>query len=223
MSDVIGFNPLIHHTCITNPTFPDFVLLIGCMFSGKTTELERQVHRYATTKTCLVVNHVKDADRINEERLLDAKEPIVIKSGDISEISSHKGSKITAIFANSLEDQVLYSEFYHNADLIAIDEAQFFDHTDLELFIRKARYDDHKIIIVAGLDSDSDGLHFMDFNFLIPHCTKLKKLTAKCQMSGCYNSAHHTFANFQKTYKVQINTKGYIPLCDAHYFELMKQ
>jgi len=137
-----------------------------------------------------------------------------------AKLVSHGNQEMDAIFIDNLS-QFLETEDYANAEVISINELQFFDAGDVRYFIERARYVDHKHLILCGLASDSENDHFMDFNYLIPQCTQVTKLSAKCYVKSCFNDAHRTYANFNKQSRTAVNTAkdAYVPLCDAHWFQ----
>ena len=68
-----------------------------------------------------------------------------------------------------------YFSTYSTSDVIGIDEAQFFP--DLLEFIKQTERD-NKIIIIAGLDGDSNRKPFGQILDCIPLCDEVTKLTA---------------------------------------------
>lgn len=140
-----------------------YEIIIGPMFSGKSTELLRRANRYSSIgKNILIVNHTND----------------VRTEG----VSTHDGKHISAI---KLDDNGLLDlkkrEDWNEIDVICIDEAQFF--CKLYEFIIDIEQDD-KIVIVAGLDGTSDRKPFGDGNIIntIPLCDKIDKLNALCMV-----------------------------------------
>ena len=134
-------------------------LIIGGMFSGKSSELIRRLKRYqAINAKVLVVNSAKDI-RSNEE---------VLQTHDRVTFDCVKTDDLLPL----VED-----ENYKNAHIIGIDEAQFFPH--LVSFVKIA-LQDSKHIIVAGLDGDFKQQMFGDILHLIPLCDDVQKLTALC-------------------------------------------
>ena len=87
-------------------------VIFGPMFAGKTTELLRKVKTYTIAhKKCLVVCSAKD-NRYTTENFVVSHDKITSKAMKVS----------------SLEEILPY---YHDYDVIAIDEGQFFpDITD---------------------------------------------------------------------------------------------
>ena len=133
-------------------------LIIGPMFSGKTTELIRRVNRYKSiNRKCLVINHSNDT-RSKDEVLLSHDKTII------------KCLKLNTLFnlKNTLE--------FRDADIIAIDEAQFF--TGLREFILNIERT-NKIIICSGLDGDFLRNPFEIIN-CIPLADKVDKLSSLC-------------------------------------------
>ncbi len=176
-------------------------LIIGCMFSGKSTETIRLIRRYNNIKgkKILVINNAMD-NRYGE-----------------SVISSHDKVQLDCISLSNLSD-IKNKEEYLSADVIFIEEGQFFK--DLFDFVTNAADNDKKNVFVTGLDGDYKRDTFGDICRLIPHAenvTKLKALCAKCQDG--------TLATFTKRIvkneKVELigNENIYLPVCRYHYLE----
>ncbi len=103
------------------------------MFSGKSTELIRRISRFQSiNKPVLCINHEIDV----------RAEPNSIKT--------HEGKSIPAIKTNKLRS-ITSTEEYIKAEVIGIDEAQFFD--DLHEFVLFAE-SENKSLIICGLDGD---------------------------------------------------------------------
>jgi len=131
-------------------------IIIGPMFSGKSTELLRRTSRYeAIGKKILLINHS------NDSRTTDF-------------IQTHSKQTRKAIKVSSLMP-LLENDDYLQADVIGIDESQFF--TDLQDFISIAEYN-NKIFIIAGLDGDYKRRPIGQILSLIPLCDTVDKLTS---------------------------------------------
>jgi len=131
-------------------------IILGCMFSGKSTELLRRCNRYsAIDKNVLLINSSKDT------RTDDS-------------IKTHQNIKQKAIKTNNLLS-IIDTEEFNNSLVIGIDEAQFFD--DLYDFVINAEKH-NKIIIIAGLDGDYNRKKFGQILDCIPLCDTVEKLTA---------------------------------------------
>tara|TARA_B100000963_G_C22586389_1_gene653319 strand:- start:126 stop:668 length:543 start_codon:yes stop_codon:yes gene_type:complete len=131
-------------------------VILGCMFSGKSTELLRRTNRYrAIGKEILLINHSYD-NRTDES------------------IKTHSNMKQTAIKTDRLES-ILELDSFKTCDVIGIDEAQFFP--DLLRFVKNAELHS-KIIIVAGLDGDYKREPIGEILQVIPLCDEVVKLNA---------------------------------------------
>uniref|UniRef100_A0A6C0ELD8 thymidine kinase n=1 Tax=viral metagenome TaxID=1070528 RepID=A0A6C0ELD8_9ZZZZ len=135
-------------------------IIIGCMFSGKTTELIRRISRYEAIKMkTLIINSNLDT-----------------RTGD--SVKTHDNHLRDAIKTSKLMD-ITDSDSYKNAVVIGIDESQFFP--DLEEFVIYS--EKNKTIIIAGLDGDSNRKPFGQILQCIPLCDSIIKLTAMDMIS----------------------------------------
>jgi len=133
-------------------------LIIGCMFSGKTSELIRRIRRYESIgKNVCVINHSKDTRT-------DKK----IKSHNNDSIISLKYEKLMN-FVYSIKEPY---------DVICIDEAQFFD----DLFVSVQTLVDVKRfhVIVAGLNGDYRRCNFGQIHELLPLADDIHHCKAFC-------------------------------------------
>ena len=139
-------------------------LIVGPMFSGKSTELIRRVQRLQTIgKSLAIYNSVND-DRYG-----------------IDGVYTHDMKTVQCITTDTLMSQ-LRTTTIENADYIFIDEAQFFK--DLFNFVRDIVDKHGKHVIVIGLNGDSNRIPFGQINDLLPYCddiTMLKALCSKCK------------------------------------------
>ena len=130
---------------MSSPVKPELQIILGCMFSGKTTELMRRVRRYsAIGNHILIINSCKDSRWENRT---------------MSSIETHDHSTMRAIKAHYLTkdyEQIgcptIKAVFVpYSTTVIGIDEAQFFE--DLIPFVQEQLVE-RRIIIVSGLDGD---------------------------------------------------------------------
>lgn len=157
-------------------------MFIGPMFSGKSTELLRQVSRYvAIGKNVLVINHKNDT-RTDES------------------IKTHNNLKHKALKVDKLMD-LISDGLLKNVDILAIDETQFF--SDLKKFILAIEHS-NIILYMSGLDGDSNRNPFGQVLECIPLCDSVVKLRA-LDMIDCDG---HTKAPF--TARITDNTKSQI-------------
>jgi len=130
-------------------------IIIGPMFSGKSTELLRRTSRLeAIGKNIIYINHAYDT-----------------RTDDY--IQTHSNTKKFAKKLHNLFDIDEYE--LEKADVIAIDEAQFFN--DLYSFILHCEKKE-KYIIISGLDGDYNRKPFGQILQCIPLCDNIVKLTS---------------------------------------------
>ncbi len=143
----------------TISNFGSLEIIIGPMFSGKTTELLRRVGRYQKIgKQALVINSKRDT-----------------RCGD--EIKTHNAQTHCAVKVEDLSDPILKDNI-NRINVVAIDEAQFF--TDLVPFVKWCLYSKHLHVIISGLDGDFQQNVFGEILQLIPHAETCIKLNALC-------------------------------------------
>lgn len=140
-------------------------LIIGPMFSGKTTELVRRIRRHTlTSRECIILKYNKDT-RYHEKH-----------------IATHDKVFYEALSCSSLRSSGSYSD----VDIIGIDEGQFFD--DLVEFAEEMA-NSGKIVIIAALDGTFQRKPFGSILELIPKSERIDKLTAICMGKDCTNDA----------------------------------
>ena len=138
-------------------------LICGSMFSGKSEELIRRVRRAQFAKQKIAVFKPKLDNRYSEEAVV-----------------SHNGTTVIALpIGHSGEMKEYISDEF---DIIAIDEAQFFD---MEIVDHVQRLADHGFrVIVAGLDQDFRGVPFGPMPSLLSIAEQVTKLQAVCTVCG---------------------------------------
>ncbi len=146
------------------------ILIIGPMFAGKSTELLRRVKRYQIlNKKVLAVNHSNDT-----------------RYGPASEINTHDDESLKGcVFVSNLCDLIWEDETrkeYEDADVIVIDELQFFP--DALTFVQKALDQDGKTIVAAGLKGDFNRIPFESVSQLIPYASTVIDIPALCRKCG---------------------------------------
>ena len=173
-------------------------LIIGPMYSGKTTELLRLFNRYKCIgKNIIVITHSIDT-RYHEG------------------ICSHDSQSCDSINLSELSD--LDERLFDKLDVIIVEELQFFD--DAFEIITYWVDECNKTVICAGLDGDFERNPFGDVLRLIPHANNITKLTALCKK--CNDG---TPAIFSKRIKMNGNqtmvggAESYESVCRKHYLE----
>ena len=172
-------------------------LIIGNMFSGKSSELIRRINREKSIqKKILVINFIGD-NRYSH-----------------NSVTTHDNTKVSSLKLAKLSD--LPSSMVKQYDSFFIDEGQFFP--DLYVFVKNLVESGCKHVVVSGLDGDSNRDPFGDIIKLIPISDTVDKLTAYC--TKCNNG---TLAPFTKKISNNANLidiggiDKYIPVCRKHY------
>jgi thymidine kinase len=175
-------------------------LIIGCMYSGKTTELMRRIQMYQVLKKKIIVyTHSNDT-----------------RYSDSGNIATHNRNVMSAIPLSKLDGSDTKEE-YKCADIIFIEEAQFF--TDLVEFVLNAVNRDNKIVIVSGLDGDFKLDPFENIVKLIPHSEAITKQNALCKMCGDGTQACFSKRLVESDQRELVGSDGvYEAVCRYHYY-----
>ena len=142
---------------------PKLDLIIGCMFSGKTTELMnriRKAHLIYSPSHVLVINHRNDT-RYNDD----------------ARVCSHDKQNVNAISVEHLNSIMTTYEFAR-ASMVFVDEGQFF--SDLKDFALAAVEKHGKWVTVCGLDGDYQRNRFGQLIDLVRYADTVHKTTALC-------------------------------------------
>lgn len=132
-------------------------VILGTMFSGKTTELMKRVSQYrAIGMRCLVINHCADT-RVE---------------GEFAQ--THDGNKCKAV---KISDILLVNT--KGYDVVAIDEGQFFANLRAAVMVMAETHGQH--IIVAGLSGDFERKPFGEMLDLIPVADDVTFKRALCK------------------------------------------
>lgn len=190
-------------------------LYIGCMFSSKSSNLMSEITRYSQlTDRILVVNSSLDKERHSD---------MVIDSEGIGAIKTHDSKVFPALMIKRLSELKTNSSFkikYDYADIILIDEGQFFE--DLHDFIRDhlTCFFSKKMFIVAGLASDYKMQPIGDIIRLVPMADEIIKLTAYCVY--CKDGTPASFTKKEtgvnEDSNILVGAKElYSPVCRLHF------
>ena len=144
-------------------------VICGSMFSGKSEELIRRVRRVQIAK-----------------KKIQIFKPTIDNRYAVQYIYSHNGTKVEAI--NVVESKEIMEKVEPDTEVIAIDEAQFYDD-DIVLICQKLA-DQGKRVIIAGLDQDFRGEPFGPIPKLLAIAEYVDKLQAICMICG--NTASRT-------------------------------
>lgn len=139
-------------------------LVIGCMFSGKSTHLiERVVELRGVGRSVAVFYPQVDTRAL------------------VGHLQTHDGQKLEATSVADAADLAELAQARPEA-VIAIDEAQFFDDGIVDVCL--ALVEQGKRVIVAGLDLDFRGLPFGPMPQLLACADQVTKLAATCSVCG---------------------------------------
>ncbi|MBC8043764.1 MAG: thymidine kinase [Rhizobacter sp.] len=137
-------------------------VIAGCMFSGKTEELIRRLRRAQIAKQSVAIF-----------------KPIVDTRYSDAEIVSHSAHRIPSTVVKHSSDILKRS---NGADVVGIDEAQFFDDGIVE--VCECLANSGKRVVVAGLDLDYRGKPFGPMPQLLAVAEYVTKTLAVCMQSG---------------------------------------
>lgn len=184
-----------------SPNIGYLELIIGPMFSGKTTSLINldEIYRTKLGMTCFLINH-SDDQRYG-------------KVGD-GLMMTHDRKSIKAHHTSKLMDLLKYSSIL-NYDAILINEGQFFP--DLIEFVLCMVEVHKKKVHIAGLNGDFRKKEFGEILKLIPHCDDVRKLSADCGI--CKDKGVGLFSmrkSFESCQKV-VGASNYVPVCRVCY------
>jgi thymidine kinase len=165
-------------------------VICGSMFSGKTEELIRRLKR------------VKIANLKAE-----IFKPSIDKRYDEIKIVSHDTNFIQSTPVESAKDILLLAQ---DADVVGIDEAQFFDEQIITVCEQLASKGIR--VIVAGLDMDYSGKPFAQIPNLLAIADYITKLHAICVVCG--NIANISYRKNSEGGQILIGEKEvYEPRC----------
>ena len=169
-------------------------VIIGPMFSGKTTELLRRIRRYEIAgKKCLRIKYSGD-DRYEKNQM-----------------TTHDMIKSDAINCKNL---MLIGT--SNYDVIGIDEGQFMENL---VDFCDTNANNGKIIIIAGLDSDYNINPFSNICTLICKAEVVHKLRAVCTC-GEEASFNYLMSNEKHSIEIIGGADKYKSLCRSCYNKL---
>lgn len=137
-------------------------VICGCMFCGKTDEMLRLLRRFS----------------IAGRRVVLVK-PRMDTRTDAVTVISRSGAQHTAL---SVDDAAQIERFVGDADIVAVEEGQFFDERLPEVVQRLAT--NGRQVIVTGLDTDFRGIPFGPMPRLMALADQVTKLTAICVVCG---------------------------------------
>ncbi len=175
-------------------------LIIGPMFSGKSTELIRRIRLLQKIeKKILVIKPIIDS-RYNQDK-----------------ITSHNYESVDCMVLEKLAD--IANDEINKYNTIVVDEGQFF--SDLVPVVTKWVDNFNVDIIVGGLDGDFQRQPIGTILDLIPHADHCHKLSSLCNRCKDGTPAPFSFRLVESSDKVLVGgSESYIPVCRKHFNEL---
>ena len=174
-------------------------VICGSMFSGKTEELIRRLRRA----------------RIARQKA-EIYKPALDTRYSEADVVSHDATTIASTPVEAAASILLLAA---EADVVGIDEAQFFDQGLVEVCTTLANQG--KRVIIAGLDMDFQGQPFGPMPALCAVAEDVTKVHAICMKCGDLAYVSHRIVADER--RVLLGEKDeYEPLCRACYNEAMK-
>jgi thymidine kinase len=203
----------LHITMTTQSNSGYLEIILGSMYSGKTTRL---VEIYKQFQFCnipvVVINH--SIDNRYDDTLLSTHDQVkipCIQTDKLMELwieSIDLEEEISTI--SNIKDKFVLA----TSSIVLINEAQFFP--DLEEFVKKL-LNINKRVYICGLDGDFKRKKFGQILDLIPLCDKVTKLTSLCSL--CKNGTPGIFSKrlTSELEQTVVGTDKYIPVCRYCY------
>ena len=165
-------------------------VIAGCMFSGKTEELIRRVRRAQIARQKVALFKPKIDTRYSADHIV-----------------SHSEARIPSNVVQKSSDIL---PLVGDAQIVGIDEAQFFDMGIVDVAEQLA--DEGKRVIIAGLDQDFRGKPFEPVPQLLAVAEYITKTLAICVVCG--NPADRTQRTTQGNERVLVGaTDSYEARC----------
>ena len=171
-------------------------VICGSMFSGKTEELIRRLKRAEFAKQKILIFKPSTDVRYSE-----------------SKVVSHDSNEIISKSVSSSKEIIQLSK---DIDVVALDEAQFFDDGIVDVCNELAN--GGKRVIVAGLDMDYEGNPFGPMPNLMAIAEFVTKVHAICTKTGNLANYSHRISK-SKDLVLLGEREEYEPLSREAYFK----
>ncbi len=165
-------------------------VICGSMFSGKTEELIRRLKRAEFANQQLILFKPAIDNRYSEDKVV-----------------SHQGSDFQAVVVNHSSELL---KNWNGEQVVAVDEAQFFDAGIVTAVSHLAK--NGVRVIIAGLDMDYKGMPFGPIPHLLAVAEYVTKVHAICV--DCGNLAQFSHRTAAEKEQVLVGAvEKYKPLC----------
>lgn len=175
-------------------------VICGPMFSGKTKTLISVIDEYKNDGKKVFVFKPKMDTRYAEDAVV---------SHDKEEVEAYSVKRPAEIL-----------DLFHNADVVAIDEVQFFDSTIIDVCNIITNFG--KTVIAAGLDMDYKAKAFGPMPGLLTLADEVIKLNSVCTFCSGHARFSHRISSESGTVVLGEKDK-YVPLCRSCYNELKEK
>jgi thymidine kinase len=187
-------------TTTTKPNHGYLELILGSMFSGKTSYL---LEVYKKCVFCnipvAVINYAAD-NRYTTESML----------------STHDKQMIPCILASTISEAVKnHADTINQAETILINEGQFFP--DIEEQVKQLVEGSNKRVYICGLDGDFERKPIGNLLQLVPFSDHIVKLKSLCSLCRDGTPGVFSFRITNEKSQVVIGSSNYIPLCRECY------
>jgi thymidine kinase len=176
-------------------------LILGPMFSGKSTRLIQYIRKYKTLGYSIF-----------------CAKPSIDNRYDENHICTHNLEKEScSTFDIDKLDKIFDNQEYQAAKVIMIEEGQFFKN--IYTISKRMLDEDHKIIYISALNGDSNRELFGEIYKLLPLASNIKFLKALCM--DCKDGSLAMYSKRNSEIKDQIVVASgdvYKAVCYYHYF-----
>ncbi len=189
-----------HPYLMTTPNHGYLELILGSMFSGKTSYL---LEVYKKCVFCnipvAVINYAADVRYTTEPML-----------------STHDKQMIPCILASTITEAIMNNaEIIKNAHTVLINEGQFFP--DIEEAVKELVEGSKKRVYICGLDGDFERKPIGNLLQLVPFSDHIIKLKSLCSLCRDGTPGVFSFRITNEKSQVVIGSSNYIPLCRECY------
>ena len=187
-----------------NVVEPFINIIMGPMFSSKTTKLIHSYNEYVKTygkEKCIMINYSYDK-RYSDEQKVVSHDGLSVDCHDTTDLGE---------FIDNPSTQTIFLK----AKYIFINEAQFFPN--LIYLINFAKNILNKNFVLCGLDYDCKKEKFGDLLDLEPYANQVHILTGKCNTQNCLFPSKYSHRIIDFNNQVLIGISQYVPLCKHCY------
>lgn len=185
----------------SKPASATIMAITGCMFSGKTEELIRQIKRQHLRKRNYQIFKPALDNRFGYDDL----------------VVSHNQQKLPATSVEDPKEILLHVK--KSIQVIGIDEAQFFSEDIVAVIEELAQIGID--VIVSGLDTDWQGRAFHPMPLILAKADYIKKLYAVCSICGADATRTQRLISSSKTVLVGAG-EVYQARCRTHFDPFQK-